>query len=678
MFESFFYSVQDDIKFFLLFPLLAAVFRTIFIFVYSPYPSLKGRWKTVFECYRYGFWWGMDYNAYMFLIPFLLVSVPSLFISNYADTFGDSIRIIIGALYALILYVAFMGKMIFYHHFHDIFNYLIHMGKNAEKNNLIDVFFNEDHGFFILLMIIPYLIFIIFTIHSINFIPYLPYYQFANVWVQYICNGMFFLGCILAFYWVRYGGTFMHDDKPEWDTIPSIVKEDIFFARACPDDLVALKEVRKKPISESAGLPEEVLEKSITSLMPAEMRNHWKELKNPLYAFKREAVGAKIKKPKHIFLIVGESVPQWAVEPLFEDIHVIDRTRFFMKEKDSIAFTHALPAGNISRPSIVSLLTGVYDAQLELNEKEIFWNVQFTTSLARQIKRLGYRTLYWYGGNASYGNFNKFGTAQGFDEVISATNICGPDAPKTWVGVYDDVFLKKVAEMIVDLDEPTFHFIYTTSNHGPYKIPDSVTKFNPEKQLANVPEDVRHDKGRCKALGAAYYADQAVHNFIDSVKEKFPDSLIVYTGDHSAQYGNLSGTEFLPRDLTIREQYCTPIIFNHPELKECEWNNLGIATHMHIMPTLIELIADKGFSYYSLYRSLTDTNESLLATPKQWISEDFIGDSEHALMEPLGISMIEGTKKELVKNHEGLQKSQEYLHLTEWFLRHGKDCLEEI
>lgn len=677
MFESFFYSLQDDIKFFLLFPILAAIFRTIFIAVYSPYPSLEGRWKTVFECYRYGFWWGMDYNAYMFLVPFLLISVPSIWFPDFYSDYGHWFRLVLGSIYGLILYVAFVAKMIFYHHFHDIFNYLIHMGKNAEKNNLIDVFFNEDHGLLILLAIPVYMAIFGAAIYATGFIPYIPYYHFDTTWVQYLCNGLLFVGSILAFYWVRYGGTFMHDDKPEWDTIPSIVKEDIFFARACPDDLVALKEVRKKPLSESAMVPEETLEESIAYLMPAEVGDHWKDLKNPLYAYERVATGPKIKKPKHIFLIAGESVPQCMMDPMFEGLHVFDGTRAFMNRKDSISFNHALPGGNISRPSIVSFLTGIFDAQLELNEKEIFWNVQFTTALARQMKRVGYKTLYWYGGNASNGNFNKFGTAQGFDEVISATDICGPDAPKTWVGVYDDVFLNKAAELIKDMDEPTFHFIYTTSNHGPFKIPDSILQYDPTTKLENVPDDLRKDKTRIKIFGTAHYADRSMHEFINTIQSTFADSLIVYTGDHSVNFASLSGTTYLPRDFTLREQYCTPIIFNHPELEGMTWQNKGIATHMNIMPTLIDLVADKGFTYYSMYEPLTAASEELLVTPKQWITPEELGDSVHSLVEPLGISTPEGTHKTLVKEHEGLKRSKALLHLTEWFLRHGKDCLEE-
>ena len=45
--DYFFYGIQADVKLFLLFPLLCAIFRLIFIKVYQPYPSLEGHWKAV-------------------------------------------------------------------------------------------------------------------------------------------------------------------------------------------------------------------------------------------------------------------------------------------------------------------------------------------------------------------------------------------------------------------------------------------------------------------------------------------------------------------------------------------------------------------------------------------------------------------------------------------------------
>ena len=80
----------------------------------------------------------------------------------------------------------------------------------------------------------------------------------------------------------------------------------------------------------------------------------------------------------------------------------------------------ALSAGIISRPSIVSLMLGIFDAGLELNEREAFWQGTIPTSLPLQLRRLGYETNYWYGGSLANGNFGYFAPACGFDHAKSA------------------------------------------------------------------------------------------------------------------------------------------------------------------------------------------------------------------------------------------------------------------
>ena len=86
------------------------------------------------------------------------------------------------------------------------------------------------------------------------------------------------------------------------------------------------------------------------------------------------------------------------------------------------------------------------------------------------MKKLGYQTIYWYGGNASNGNFNHFGRAQGFDRVESATEFLWSSSAAEPGSVSMTMsFLQEAAKRIKEIQEPTFHFIYTTSNHGPYK-----------------------------------------------------------------------------------------------------------------------------------------------------------------------------------------------------------------
>ena len=99
----------------------------------------------------------MDFDAYIFLISLVLVTIPALWFDTYHQ-YEDVIRIIELTIYSCVLYAAFAGKMIFYKHFHDTYNYMVHYGNHAEKRNLIDIFFNQDRGALVLLGFIPMLL----------------------------------------------------------------------------------------------------------------------------------------------------------------------------------------------------------------------------------------------------------------------------------------------------------------------------------------------------------------------------------------------------------------------------------------------------------------------------------------------------------------------------------------
>lgn len=68
-----------------------------------------------------------------------------------------------------------------------------------------------------------------------------------------------------------------------------------FLARACVDDLVALKWVRRKPLAEEMQQSDATLAEHITRIMPSEHTADWQTLKSPLLAYQRVAQGPKIK-----------------------------------------------------------------------------------------------------------------------------------------------------------------------------------------------------------------------------------------------------------------------------------------------------------------------------------------------------------------------------------------------
>lgn len=669
LFSLFYASLQQDGKLFLFFPILCAVFRLIFIAVYNPYRSLKGKGKVIWHCFRYGFWWGMDFNAYVFLIPLVVLSIPGAFFTDWYRK-GDLLRMAGGLTYSLVLYLAFAGKMLFYKHFHDIFNQTMKLGAKAEKHNLVDIFFHQDHGAWILLGILPYLGVCGFCIHKLLQLPSFQYLIFFSPVLQYAYNTVIVLGAVAAFYWFRYGGTFWHDDKPEWDTIPSVVKKDIFFAKATVDDLVALEQVMKhklNPAYEHTDAQDlKAIQPFLTEKVPAD------KLPNPAYGFKRTAKGARITKPTHIFLFVGETYLQQFFDPQFACLNLVEGGRQLMEDPHTASLTSALSAGIISRPSIVSLMSGIFDAGLELNEKESFWRNNLPTALPRQLKKLGYHSTYWYGGNVTYGNFNQFAPACGFDQVMTATDFCGKDAPKTWVGVYDNVFLEKAAELILQQEEANgpyqFHFLYTTSYHGPFKIPLKEYGYDPEKVMPEAPRDIRRNKEIQKNLGTFWFSDQALGKFIRTMRKAYPDCLFILTGDHSIDMSPVLGkTSLMGRDCNLRERHSPVLLVNHRELNPHSLAGNTIGSHMNIAPTIFELIAPKGFTYYSLYPSLLEPIDHVVS-PYHWLRKDAYGSYSQDFYQPLGPQYGPEDLQEGPKPYT--EEREAWMDLTGYLVRH--------
>ena len=668
MSEQFFLSLQQNIKLMIWAPILSTIFRIIFMRSYNPYPTWQGRWQSVLGALRYGFWWGMDFDAYVFLVPLVLITIPALFFGTYHQ-YEDMVRLIGLTIYSCVVYAAFAGKMIFYKHFHDTYNYMVHYGKHAEKNNLIDVFFNQDRGLLVLVGFIPVAIISWLAGSAFLSLPSIPYPAFESIWMTVLWNIFLVIVSVVGFYWFRYGGTLSHDDKPEWDTIPTVVKEDIFFARATVPDLCALETVYKNPLRSEYTASEEDINNAINRVVPRDYKDNWDTLDNPLYAFKRIAKGPKITKPKHIFFIVGESIPQWSLDETHKSLNICPGLWNFKEQSHTVQIPNFLPAGNVSRPSIVSLMSGIYDAGLEINERENFWKGAFPTSFAHQMKQLGYQTIYWYGGNASYGNFNHFGKAQGFDRVESASIFCGPNAPKTWVGVYDHVFLENIAQQIKEIDEPTFHFIYTTSNHGPYKMEDDLLDYDSQKVMPDVGADLRSNKTRNKELATYRYSDKAIFTFVESMQQLYPDSLFIVTGDHSNLFGSLNNTSLIHRDYTLRDTFCTVGLFQHPELED----NMIVTkkgTHMSIMPTIIEAIAPKGFEYYSITPSLFEEQPETLVTPYQWMTDTMMGDVRMDYGESNVPSTEPVEQVRPIDNHA--DEARNWTLLTTWLINHEK------
>lgn len=663
-FSYFFSGAQADLLLMLLAPLACAVFRALFLWRYRTHAFT---WPQLATCFRYGFWWGMDFNAYVFLILLLCVSLPTAIFPSVRP-FSDGLRCALVTAYLGILYLAFIGKMIFYDHFHDTFNATIRLGIHADKKNFADIFFHQHHGGLVLLGIPVYLAICVLAARALLMLPRLPYDMIAppDGAARLACNVICFVGAIVLFYWLRYGGTLNHRKKPEWDEVPPRVKEDTLLAKAAMDDLIALELAWKKRVSDAERHTDDESWSYLTSILP----EHCPRTDHPLSLFARATTGPRVTTSSHIFFLLGESHAQAPLDPMYHRLGLMEASLRFRSSPHTITMNHMLSAGMTSRPSLVSLFTGLYDSDMEINEMGAFWQRTFPNSLPQLLHRLGYRTEYWYGGYLNHGSMEHFVPAIGFDAWHAGPEICGADAPQTWLGVYDHIFLEEAAARIEASTEdgPVFHFLYTTSNHGPYNMPYEKYGFDLSRVMKDAPEvaaRIARDKKVSRRMASIWYADQALIRFAERMKKDFPDSLIIITGDHS--FGALPYEYDVAkrREPTIREAVLTSFAMYHRELTP-DMLPSHIGGHMNILPTLLELIAPQGFSYLSPFAPLTQPL-SHVVTPYCWETEDTIGDFRSGEAQPLKVTDGPLPTEHLVRFRE---ERDALCELTGWYVRH--------
>lgn len=142
-------------------------------------------------------------------------------------------------------------------------------------------------------------------------------------------------------------------------------------AKATVDDLIALKMLRHRRMSERMQRsPAENL--AFVKPFIEERGGTVDSFNDALKAVTHQAKGPKIKRPSHIFLVVGESYSQPYFDPAFTDLHIADEGKKLMKDVHTASIHTTLSGGIISRPSIVGLMLGIFDAGMELNEREPF------------------------------------------------------------------------------------------------------------------------------------------------------------------------------------------------------------------------------------------------------------------------------------------------------------------
>ena len=340
----------------------------------------------------------------------------------------------------------------------------------------------------------------------------------------------------------------------------------------------------------------------------------------------KHAQGPKGIPPRHIFLVVMESYDAWPLLKKYASLGVTHNLTELAQK--GLHFETFLPASDSTMESLASIISGLPYAHVEINY-QVTARKPYPSSIAETFKRLGYRTRLFYGGYLSWQRFGDFARDQGFEEIYGAPSMEQPGVATHEWGVDDEYLVNFIVNTVND-DKPSFNLIMTTSYHPPYNV-DVTAKGFP---LRDIPGDIKPmfdgTATNLKRLGHLWYADKCLGDLVKRAESKLSRPLFVFTGDHF-------GRKFLNARPTFFEHSAVPLIlYGKDVLRGIKMPPNAAGAHIDISPTLIELVAPKGFEYYSVGQDLLAPRKEFLGIGFfKVIGKDFIFDVTGSHLHPL-------------------------------------------
>lgn len=324
----------------------------------------------------------------------------------------------------------------------------------------------------------------------------------------------------------------------------------------------------------------------------------------------KKTKGASIEKPKQLFLIIMESYDSWPLMDKYKGLEVTNRLSAIAKKGRH--YTHFLPSSHSTFNSYASITANIPFTGVNINSIGSV-NKPFKTSMFTQFKELGYKINVFYGGFLTWQNIGDFSDFVGANKVYSGAYTDENITPGEW-GVKDDK-LFELALTKVNSDEYSLNIILTLSYHTPFAV-DIYKEGYPIKHEDELPESTKSyfkETMSLKQLGHLWYSDKAIGDFVDLAERKFDGALFCFTGDHY-------GRRFINHKPSLYEKSSVPFIMYGKGIEPSI--NTTVGSHIDIMPTLIEMIAPRGFEYYSFGNSLLHKKENLAISHEKIMYKD--------------------------------------------------------
>ena len=583
-------GIQQEIKAFLFFSILFTLFRIVFLVIFQSQLATATMSDILMSLWL-GFRLSLKTVGSIVLVGLIFGTLPSIVWSKWK---AQGVRKVWYGLVTILFTLLFMGRIPFYTIFNSSYNAMLINGKHDDIYAIINTGINEYHA-------IPFLIggialsigltWLLVKVLNTKTIQWAPSTK-RSKWITGILS---FVGFGVLFLFFRFGGAFGYTNSINWESAArlnsNLLNETIL------DDAQAL--YRVKSIAKRTSELEDI------HLTPAELHEKIQSIGGNSSSTRFDEAFTKTitterlqQQPQSINIILGESYGLWPFLTEFNDpgAYLVEQGRKYAASPQAMGTHMALAQGTGTMPAIIGLLTGMPDTGMYPNYNVGMLQEPYGLGIGPVMKKLGYKTVFWYGGFSTWQNVKNFALEQGFDEFHDASEMPS-DEENAW-GVADgDMFKAINAYMDKHRGEKIINVIMTTSNHPPYSVNVAKEGYDADKVRKNLPDSIANTDKQINEMGHIWYADHVMGEFISKEEQVDPTALFVITGDHSERFT-------FAREEGPKVASTIPIIFYGQGIKK-EWLSPdAFGMSIQIIPTLAELVGRTGQTYEAMVPSL--------------------------------------------------------------------------
>ena len=220
----------------------------------------------------------------------------------------------------------------------------------------------------------------------------------------------------------------------------------------------------------------------------------------------------------NVFIIILESHGQEMVK-FYNQRRDVTLTPFLDSLLAQSLVFNGMANGRQSIEALTSILSGL-PSLMTKDYVESRYAANRLDGLGSILKKHGYSTAFFHGGNNGTMNFNASAMSAGFDNYYGRNEYGNDDDyDGTW-GISDMPFLQFTAEKVNEMKKPFAAGVFTLSSHHPFKLPkgyelpDGVYRTDFEKTMR--------------------YTDDAMRRFFETMSNYswYDSTLFVIVGDH--------------------------------------------------------------------------------------------------------------------------------------------------